>query len=438
MTRLGLATLDQAVGVRRPAYDPAHLPVGIAHVGVGAFHRAHQAVFTEDAIEAAGGGWGIVGVSLRHGDVPAALGPQDCLFTLELRSADPTYRIVGSLRRVLAASADPVAAQGVLADPAIRVATLTVTEPAYALGSDGELDLQRPEITHDLANPDNPVSAPGWVLAALARRRAAGAGPISILSCDNLRENSARLGRSVRTMAARQNPELAAWILGDVGFPNTVVDAITPASDVALRARVAAATGLDDEAAVQREPFAGWAIEDRFAAPRPAWERAGVEIVADIAGHESLKLHVLNAAHSGLACLGLPRRWRFVREAIADTELSGFLDALMAEEIAPALPGQDVAAYWRTTRRRFVEPAIDHRLDQIARDGASKLRERIHPLIIANARAGRPATRLGAIVRAWLALEHRPVEAALDDPALFAEPFRREPAVRAAVLEPTP
>jgi fructuronate reductase len=414
------------------------LSVGIAHIGVGAFHRAHQAVFTEDAIEAAGGDWGIVGVSLRHGDAATALGPQDGLFTLELRSAKPTYRIVSSLRRVLTAPADHVAARGVLEDPAIRVATLTVTEPAYALGPDGELDPNHPGIAHDLANPEKPVSTPGWLLAALAQRRAAGAGPISILSCDNLRENSARLGRSVRTMAARQNPELAAWVHGEVGFPNTMVDAITPASDAALRARVAAATGLDDQAAVQREPFAGWAIEDGFAAPRPAWERVGVEIVANIAGHESLKLHVLNAAHSALAYLGLPRRWRFVREAIADAELCGFLDAMMGEEITPALPGQDVAAYWRATRRRFFEPAIDHRLDQIARDGASKLRERIHPLIIANARAGRRSARLGAVVRAWLALKHRPVEAALDDPALFAEPFRREPAVRAAVLEVTP
>ncbi len=325
---------------------------------------------------------------------------KDFAINVELRSAKPTYRIVGSLRRVVVASADPADARGVLADPAVHVAILTVTEPTYGLGPDGELDIRRPDVTHDLANLENPVSGPGWLFAALVRRRAAGAGPISILICDDLRENSARLGQSLRTMAARLDPELAAWIFGEVGFPNTMIDAVTPASDAALRTRVAAAKALDDEAVVQREPFAAWAMEDGFAAPRPAWERLGVEILADIAGHELSKLHVLNTAHSALAYLGLPRRQCFVQEAIADAELCGFLDAMIAGEIASSLPGQDVATYCRATRRRFFEPAIDHRLDQIARDGASKLRGRIHPRIIANAHATRrgwaPSCGLGS------------------------------------------
>ena len=409
MTRLSRATLGRAAaGARRPAYDPAELRLGVAHLGVGAFHRAHQAVFTEDAIEAAGGDWGIVGLSLRRPDAAAALNPQDGLYTLEIRAAEPTWRIVGALRRVITAAREPDAALAALADPAIHAITLTVTEPGYALGPDGGLDFGHADIVHDLAEPERPRSAVGWLVAALARRREAGAGPVTVLSCDNLRDNGRRLEGAVEALARRRDPGLAAWIAGEATFPNSMVDAITPASDAALAARVRKAVGLADHAPVQREPFAEWVIEDRFAGPHPAWERAGARLVADVARYEALKLHVLNAAHSALAYLGLPRGHSLVHEAIADPEFAAFLDAMIAEEVAPALAPTpspaDVAAYWRTTRERFAQPAMDHRLDQIARDGAAKLRERIHPLIIANTRAGRPASRLEAVVRAWAAL----------------------------------
>jgi fructuronate reductase len=435
MTRLSLATLhDLPPAVRRPAYDPAGLACGLVHLGVGAFHKAHQAVFTEDAMAAAGGDWGIIGVSLRRPDAAQALGPQDGLYTLEIRSAAPSYRVVGALRRVLTAPQDPQAVLAALAASTTHVVSLTVTEPAYALDVEGELDLAAPDVVHDLAGQGPPRSVVGWLVDGLARRRADRAGPLSILSCDNLRDNGRRLERAVWTLAARRDPDLVRWIAGEVAFPNSMVDAITPAADAALLARVAEATGLEDLAAVQREPFAQWVLEDRFAAPRPAWERAGVELVGDVARFEALKLHVLNASHSALAYLGLPRGHAFVRQAIADPQLRDMLDAMMTREVAPALPDADVAGYWAKVRARFAEPAMDHRLDQIARDGGAKLRERVHPLIVANTRMQRPAVVLGAVVRAWLALEQRPVEAALDDPALFADPFRNEPAARAAVI----
>jgi len=438
LTRLSLATLARADNARLPAYDAGRLGVGVAHLGVGAFHRAHQAVFTEDAIEAAGGDWGIVGVSLRRPDAAAGLNPQNGLYTLEIRAARPTRRIVGALRRVITAAREPDAALAALADPAVHVITLTVTEPGYALGPDGALDFTHPDIVHDLAAPRRPRSAVGWLVAALARRREAGAGPVTVLSCDNLRDNGRRLGEAVQALAGRRDPDLAAWIAGEAAFPNTMVDAITPASDAALARRVRDAIGLEDHAPVQREPFAQWVIEERFAGPRPAWERAGARLVADVAPFEALKLHVLNAAHSALAVLGPPRGHRLVREAIADPTLAGFLEAMIAEEVAPALTPAlspaDVAAYWRTTRERFAQPAMDHRLDQIARDSDAKLRERIHPLITANARAGRPAARLASVVRAWADAEHRDLIAALDDPTLFSAPFRNDDVVRAAVL----
>jgi fructuronate reductase len=435
--RLSLDTLGQAAA-RRPAFDPGRLRPGIVHLGVGAFHRAHQAVFTDDAVEAAGGDWGIMGISLRRPDVAQALNPQDGLFTLEIRGAAPTYRIIGSLRRVIVAASAPQAALDALADPATHVVTLTVTEPAYALGSDGALDTDHPDVAHDLKGCGVPRSVPGWLAAGLARRRAAGAGPISVLSCDNLRRNGERLEAAVACLARSRDADLAAWIAGEVAFPNSMVDAITPASDGPLLGRATAAIGLEDAGAVQRERFASWVIEDRFAGPRPAWERAGVELVADTAGHEALKLHVLNAAHSALAILGPSRGHALAREAIADPELGDFLDAMMAEEVGPNLPGLDVAGYWRLTRARLAGAGIDHRLDQIARDAATKLRERIHPLIIAGARAARPTAKLAQVARGWLASEGREVAAALDDPALFDAPFRREAVVRAAILETSP
>ena len=436
MTRLSLRSLSRAApGVRRPAYDPARLNCGIVHLGVGAFHKAHQVVFTEDAIEAAGGDWGVLGVSLRRPDAAEALNPQGGLYTLELRAREPRYRIVGALRRVVVATAAPNAVLAALASAQTHVVTLTVTEPAYRLGPDGGLDLADPAIAGDLAGAQPPHSVVGWLVEGLARRRASGGGGVTVVCCDNLRSNGQKLEAAVQAFASRRGDALARWIAANAAFPDTMVDAITPAADAQLYARVESAIGLQDRAAVQREPFAQWVIQDCFAGPRPAWERAGVEIVADVEGYEALKLHVLNAAHSALAYLGPPRGHVFVRDAIADPELAGFLDALMAQEVAAALSGRDVAAYWRTVKARFAEPRIDHRLDQIARDGAVKLRERVHPLILTNIQAGRPAGRLGRIVAAWLAAERRSPPSALDDPALFAAPFRSDPAVRAAVLE---
>jgi fructuronate reductase len=409
LTRLSLATMARAANARLPAYDATQLGVGVAHLGVGAFHRAHQAVFTEDAIEAVGGDWGIVGVSLRRPDAAAALNPQDGLYTLEIRAAQPTRRIVGAVRRVITGPREPDVALAALADPAVHVITLTVTEPGYALGPDGALDFAHPDIVHDLAAPRRPRSAVGWLVAALARRREAGAGPVTVLSCDNLRDNGRRLEAAVLALAVRRDPGLAAWIAGEAAFPRSMVDAITPASDVALAERVRDAIGLEDHAPVQREPFTQWVIEDRFAGPRPAWEGAGARLVADVAPFEALKLHVLNAAHSALAVLGPPRGHTLVREAIADPTLAAFLDVMIAEEVAPALAPAlspaDVATYWRATRERFAQPAMDHRLDQIARDSDAKLRERIHPLIIAGDRAGSPTHRLGAVVKARRAAE---------------------------------
>lgn len=416
MTRLSLASLAAArAEVRRPDYAPQSLRPGILHLGIGAFHRAHQAVYTDDAIEAAGGDWGIVGVSMRHATVAETLAEQDGLYTVDYRDATPDYRIVGCVRRTLTLPLDPEAVIAALAERATQIVTLTITEKGYCLGTAG-LDWSHPDIVHDLAHPERPRSALGVLVAGLARRYRAGGVPATVISCDNLSDNGPRLAAAVLALAERGDPALARWIAASVAFPETMVDSIVPASDAASRARADAALGLQDQASVQRERFAQWVIEDKFAGPRPAWDKVGVEIVAAVEPYRRLKLHVLNACHSALAYLGLPRGHVFVRQAIADPELATFLDQLIAEEVTPALAGLPVASYWASTRARFANPAIDHRLDQIAQDGPFKLAQRVFPLLAANCRAGLPAARLAAIVRAWLAFAGKtPAEALPDD-----------------------
>ncbi|HUI19695.1 MAG TPA: mannitol dehydrogenase family protein [Methylocella sp.] len=457
--RLCALTLDHAAGsVRRPGYNFNRLRPGIVHLGVGAFHRAHQAVFTDDAILAAGGDWGVIGIALRRPNVPEALRAQDCLYTVETLSESPQYRVMGIIRRALTAPAQPGEVLAALAAPETHVISLTVTEKGYSLGANGGLDENHADIVHDLAEPDRPRSTIGWLVRGLAERCNRGSGPVTVISCDNLASNGRKLEAAVLTFAARldalRKEAVTRWIKLNATFPRTVVDCIVPATTEASRSRVAAALGLIDDACVSREPFTQWVIEDRFAGPHPAWDRAGAELVADVETFEQLKLQVLNACHSALAYLGLGRGHQLVRQAIGDPELSRLVETMVAEEIAPALPELPVADYWRKIRMRFANPMIDHRLAQIGEDGSTKLAQRVFPLLIANARAGRPAGRLASIVRAWLGLageglvkdphaarlaqwaaRGRDVATALDDTILFPAPFRTDPLVRAALLE---
>ncbi len=451
---LSASTLaDLPADIARPGYDRGQLGVGIVHLGVGAFHRAHQAVYTDDAIAARGGDWGIAGVSLQRPDMAQALNPQGGLYTVEVLDKQPCYRVIGALLRMFHAPSQAQQVIAALAAPTTHVVTLTVTEKGYGFAAGGLLDRNRPDVAHDLRGGQPPLSTVGWLAAGLRARHASGGAPITIVSCDNLSDNGARLGAAVENIIGASDPALSRWLRGDVRFPNTMVDCIVPASTPASRARVQAATGLEDAASVQREVFSQWVIQDDFAGPRPAWEVAGAQFVDRVEPHEKLKLHVLNASHSALAYLGLRRGCVLVREAIADPEIAGFLDAMMIEETAPALPDLDVAAYWAQTRRRFANPMVDHSLAQIAQDGSIKLAQRIFPLIADNARAGRSPARMIAVARAWLELASsgrvvdpqaarlqpysgpRGLEAALDDLDLFPQDFRLDPAVRAAVAE---
>jgi fructuronate reductase len=360
---------------------------------------------------------------------------------------------MGVIRQALFAPRDRERLLQALAAPTTHAVTLTLSEKGYCLDASGALDFSHPDIAADLASPRAPRSAIGWLALALAERKERGAGPLTILSCDNLVSNGKKLANAVEAFCSRAHPGMTSFIAANTTFPLTLVDCIVPSSDASHRARVEHALGMHDLASVQREEFAQWVIQDRFAGPLPAWGKAGAEIVPDIAAFQRLKLHVLNTAHSALAYLGLPRGHTFVREGIADPELQAFLEETMLREIAPALAPLDVMSYWLVVRKRFENPMIDHRLAQIAEDGSLKLPQRLFPLMEANLRTGQAITRMAEVVRAWLELmatrpSRDPANAwlaewaragadkakALDNPALFPDIFRTNARLRAPIL----
>lgn len=400
-----IATLPAVVSV--PKYDRGTVAPGIVHLGVGAFHRAHQAAYVDACLASGDTDWGIVGVSLRSPDTRDALAPQDGLYTLAVRdSAGEQLQAVGSILSLLVAPEDPGAVLGALADPRTRIVTLTITEKAYLRAADGALDKSHPDILHDLANPGSPKTAHGFLAGALARRRAAGTPPFTVLCCDNLPANGATLHGLLSAFAGlRDDPALAGHIAADVAFPSSMVDRIVPATTDADRARIAGELGVEDAWPVMTEPFCQWVVEDRFPGGRPAWEKFGVTMVEDVRPFEEMKLRLLNGAHSGIAYLGLLSGHATVDRAFADPAIRQFVDRLWAEAI-PTLPqdaGLDTIAYTAELAERFSNTALAHRTAQIANDGSQKLPQRIIASALARLDAGVLPEQLSLVVAAWIA-----------------------------------
>ena len=422
LPRLAERTLDLLpVTVARPAYDRAATSIGVVHFGPGAFHRAHQAeVF--DRMLATDPRFAVCAVSLRSDEVRAALEPQDGLYALFEREADPKVRIIGSVTRLLTAPKSPDAVRAALADPGVRFVTATVTEKGYGLTASGDLDLDAPAIRHDLERPHAPQSLIGWIALGLRLRHAAGARPFTTLSCDNLSNNGERLrGGVLQFTAALGEKDLPAWIDGEARFPCTMADSITPATDEALRERAREVLELEDAWPIQRERFTQWVIEDVLPEDGPAFAAAGVILASDVARFEQAKLRLLNGAHSTLAYLGLLRGRALVSDAMADAPLAAFVEAMMRQEIAPSLtsaPGLDPNAYIAAVLTRFRNPAIEHHLSQIAWDGSQKLPFRLLGTIAGNLAAGRPIDRLSLAVAAWIGFvrERARGGAAITDP----------------------
>lgn len=400
-----LATLPDAVS--RPGYDRRAARIGIVHLGLGAFHRAHQAVLTEAALESGDLRWGIAGVSLRSADTRDALAPQDGLYTVAVRGGEgDRFAVVGAILQSLVAPEDPEAVLALMASPDTRIVSLTVTEKGYChRPATGELDEAHPAIRHDLEHPEAPRTAIGFLVEALARRRRAGIAPFTVLSCDNLPANGRTVRKVVARFAALRDPDLGAFVAEAVAFPSTMVDRIVPATTDADRALVADALGVEDLWPVMAEPFLQWVIEDRFPAGRPDWASAGASFVADVEPFELMKLRLLNGSHSTLSYLGYLAGHETVADAMAAPGFAALLEGLMREEVSPtlpALPGFDLGAYRAALLERFRNPALRHRTWQIAMDGSQKLPQRLLATIRDRLRAGEPFERLALGVAGWM------------------------------------
>lgn len=405
MTLLSAQTLSSVPsGVRVPDYDRTQITPGIVHLGIGAFHRAHMAVYVDDLLKDHPD-WAIVGASLRRPDTKEALEPQDGLFTVAVRDASGTHpRIIGSILKVLDANTEREDLLALMASPQIRIVSLTVTEKGYCHDpATGELDQRHPDIVHDLANPAAPKSAPGMLVEALARRKAAGIAPFAVMSCDNLPSNGETVKRIVSQFAQLRDRALGEWV-ADVAFPGTMVDRIVPSTIDADRAMIAELTGLEDAWPIMTEPFTQWVIEDHFPDGRPPFERAGAQMVADVEPFERMKLRMLNGSHSTMAYLGYLAGYEYISDVMGDADFVGLIHGLMTQEAMPTLdmPGVDLGAYRDQLLLRFRNPALKHRTWQIAMDGSQKLPQRLLGTIRDRIAAGQPFERLGLGVAAWM------------------------------------
>jgi fructuronate reductase len=449
MTRLDLSTLDSLPpAVDTPKYDPRLVGIGIVHLGIGAFHRAQTAMFSDDALAIERADWGICGVSLRSAEVRDRLVPQDGLYTAVEKSPGVTRRrIIGSVREVLFLGDQRDAVRTRLIEPETKIVSLTITEKGY--GHDpatGELNRAHPDIAHDLAHPEQPRSAIGLIVAALDARRLSHGGAFTVLCCDNLPHNGALVRGLALAFAEARDAALPRWVADHASFPSTMVDRIVPATTDADIADNDAALGLHDAAPVIHEPFRQWAIEDNFVDGRPAWDRVGAELVADVAPFEAMKLRLLNGSHSALAYLGFLAGCDFIYQVAAEPEFVAYMRRMMATEVAPTLKvpqGVDLGSYQDALVQRFGNPALPHRTQQIAMDGSQKLPQRLLGTVRDNLAAGRYFDLLALAIAGWMryvgGVDERGREIVVADPlaselSRIAARHRGEPAALARAL----
>lgn len=429
--------------------------VGIVHFGPGAFHRAHQADFV-DRLLPHDPRWGIAAVSLRSAGTVDSLRRQRGRYTLAILDEETRFRTLDA-HRAFFGPGEGQAVRAILREPQVRIVSSTVTEKGYCLAGDGTLDFAHPDIVHDLGQPQRPLSLIGWLALGLKDRRESGLPPFTALCCDNMVSNGRKLRSAVVEYAARLDPALADWIAGEAAFPDSMVDSITPATDGRLQALVRQ-QGYDDEIPVSREAYAAWVIEDVLPAGSPDLAGAGAVMAADVGAWEKAKLRILNGAHSTLAYLGLLIGHESVSEAMSDQGLARFVERLIREDIAPSLEPSplDLAAYSADILQRFRNPAIRHKLSQIAWDGSQKLPYRLLDTLAEARAAGRPVDRLAIPVAAWILFVARQaragvpivdplaetlvpiglngdVDAFLALPQIFPTALAKDPVFRAAV-----
>ena len=405
--KLNLQTLHKIESVQKPNYDRRNITSGIVHIGVGGFHRAHQAVYTDDLLASGAQQWGITGVSLRSDSVHKALAPQNFLYTVKTQDQNgDSKRLIGSICEVLALP-QPGALEKIvakIADPSTQVVTLTITENGYCHTADGELDHTNPGIVRDLQYPGQPQTTPGLLALALTHRMKLNAGPITLLSCDNLSSNGDVL-RNVVTSMLQQHPATRVWLADNVSFPSSMVDRIVPKTKASDIDQLEQESDYRDSGLVVCEAFSQWVIEDNFCGARPSWNVAGAQFVSNVEPYEQAKLRLLNATHSALAYLGLLAGYTYIHQAMADPRLAKFVRHLMDAEIEPVVTCPEnlqLPEYTSSILSRFANAAVPYRTAQVASDGSQKLPQRIFPTIQAQQSLGVTTPGLHLVVAGWL------------------------------------
>ncbi len=403
-----LPLLDAPVST--PGYDRAQVRAGIVHLGVGGFHRSHQAMYLDRLMEQGQAlDWGICGVGVLPGDrrMAEVLAAQDCLWTLVVTPADgvPDVRVIGSMVEYLLAPDDPEAVVERMTDPAIRIVSLTVTEGGYNIGAvTGEFDGKEAGVRADLVPGAVPRTSFGLVTEALVRRRERGVPPFTVLSCDNIPGNGDVARRSFAAFAALRDPDLGEWVAREVPFPNSMVDRITPATTDAHRADLARRFGVEDGWPVVCEPWTQWVLEDRFSCGRPPLEDAGVQVVDDVEPYELMKLRLLNGSHQALGYLGTLAGFAFMHDVSRDPLFRDFLRTYLEREAAPTLPpvpGIDLAAYRADLLDRFGNPNLADTLARLCAESSDRLPKFVLPVLRANLASGGPIDGAVAVLAGW-------------------------------------
>lgn len=379
MPRLNPALLNQLTDIAQPKYDRSKIAPGIVHLGIGAFHRAHQAFYTDAVMNRFGGDWGIIGCSLRSNTVQQQLAQQHGLYTLLERGVTSQARVIGAVQQVLVGPEQPERIIAAIATASVKIISLTVTEKGYCHHpSTGTLNTQHPDIEHDIQYPQEPKSAPGYIVAGLQRRCQQNLPPISIISCDNLPNNGAITRNVVLDLAEHLDPKLAHWIREQVTFPGTMIDRIVPATTEDDLNTFEQRYGYRDEGLVMAESFSQWVIEDRFCNGRPAWEAVGALVVEDVDHYETMKLRLLNGSHSLLAYSGYLAGYSTIFKVMQDADFVNLTRAFMATAATTFTgpEGFDMSAYQQQLLERFANPGLQHRTWQIAMDGSQKIPQR--------------------------------------------------------------
>ncbi|WP_343224776.1 mannitol dehydrogenase family protein [Pelagicoccus sp. SDUM812005] len=393
-----------------PSYDRSKVKTGIVHVGVGGFHRSHQAFYTDELMNAGESlDWGICGVGLREADrkIGDVLAQQDYLYTLIVRHPDGKVenRVIGSIVDFLLGCDDPEAVIAKMAHPDTKIVSLTITEGGYNFNpATGEFDFSNPGIQNDLANPSRPQTVFGFLTAALKRRREAGLAPFTVQSCDNIQHNGNVAREVLLTFAQKQDKDLASWIAASVAFPNAMVDRITPVTTPEDIQFLDTKIGIEDEWPVTCEPFVQWVIEDKFSAGRPSWEKAGAQFVPDVTPYETMKIRLLNAGHSVLGLLGSIHGHQTIDGCVSDPLFESYLSRFMDFEATPVLdpvPGIDLDQYKDCLIERFGNPNIKDKLSRICLESSSKLPKFLIPTIRENLQRGGSIEYATLVIAAW-------------------------------------